>query len=116
MSRISKVTSLVATVFLIAFLVSPSEAAYTVSPKYKQCFNHTKSDVFAPSPLKNPVSCSKIHTAEIYYVSTWPSSTPPWAYSDSDALDLAASICESSTALNNFTDSFNYWEIGRAHV
>ena len=100
--------SLAAFIFSSSFM-APSQATYSVAPKYKQCFNHSKSDVFAPNPIKNPVPCWKIHTAEIYYVGIWPSSTPPWAFSDSDALDIASSICNNTPALNYFTDSFNYW-------
>lgn len=108
-SRKFKIGSIAVASLVLSLFGSPAHSAYTVAPKYRQCFNHSKVDVFAPSPLKNPVSCSKIHTAEIYYVGTWPSSTPPWALSDSDALDIAASVCNNTPALNYFTDYFNYW-------
>jgi hypothetical protein len=86
-----------------------ANAAYTVSPAFGQCFMHTRSDVSASSPQKNPISCSKMHNSETYHVGTWPSSTAPWNMSEKEALNLAVSVCNSDYALSNLTNDFNWW-------
>ena len=96
---------------LICSLLTPwaANAAYTSTPSYGQCFMHTRSDVSASSPQKNPISCSKSHNSETYYVGTWPSSSPPWKMTDKEALDLAVSVCNSDYALSNLSYDFNWW-------
>lgn len=99
-------------VFALAITVScpqASNAALFVAPKYGQCFMHTRADVSASSPKKNPISCSRIHNSETFFVGTWPSDTPPWSMSDKNALNLAVGVCMSDNALEYLTSHFNWW-------
>ena len=71
---------------------------------------HTNGDVSADSPLKNPISCSQKHTAEIYYVGKWPLATQASQMVFSDALKIAASICGTPVMNRKFQSAkINYW-------
>lgn len=111
-SSCRRFSALIAFLAFITALVNPvsSNAAYTKYPRVGDCFLHSNRDVSAEFASKNPISCSKRHNVEIYYVGVWPSSTPPWKMSDSVALDFADSICGwDGAAYYLDQDDFNYW-------
>lgn len=106
-NRLKKIIAIATTVTFLS--PQTSNAVYSVAPKYGQCFMHTRADVSASSPMKNPISCSKMHNSETFYVGNWPSRTAPWNMSDKDALDLAVSVCMSDDALTYLPSYFNWW-------
>ena len=90
-----RVKFLAIAVFISQSIFSPgqAEAAATVKPKVGQCFMHTKADVSASYPMKNPINCSAKHNSETYLVGKWPLNTPPDELPEGDGLEIAISLC-----------------------
>ena len=76
------------------------------NPKVGQCYNYTVADVaLSNPPNKQPVSCSKTHTDEVYKVVTLSNSKSPYKMSSEAFFNFAQTTC-----LAGFPAySFNYW-------
>lgn len=72
----------------------------------------TSAEVSEPYAVKNPINCTKAHTAETYLVAKWPLTTPPEELPDGDGLAVAESLCKAwgqGGVLNGYDFTFWAW-------
>ncbi len=85
-----------------------AEAALELNPKLGGCYLFSEKEFNAPSPLTNPIPCSKVHNAETFWVGKWSLKYPPSKYTD-DAIHTAAEkVCLSNWDYPEDSD-LNYW-------
>jgi hypothetical protein len=85
-----------------------SGATLELNPKIGGCYLFTEKELNAASPLTNPISCSKVHNAETYWVGKWNLRNQPWKYTNEMVHDAAAAICEPQWPYAEDSD-LNYW-------
>ncbi|CAN2190523.1 hypothetical protein MCEJIRE27_00512 [Candidatus Nanopelagicaceae bacterium] len=89
--------------------IAPADAATLQStPKLGGCYLFTEKEFKAPSPLTNPIACSKAHNAETFGIGTWSLKNQPWKYTDDMVHDAAEKICMSFWDYPDGSD-LNYW-------
>jgi len=79
-----------------------------LNPKIGGCYNFTYKEFDAPSPLTNPLPCSKTHNAETFWVAKWPLKLAPTSYTDDMIRSAAEKICLSQWEFPEEAD-LNYW-------
>jgi len=115
MSKIVKRKSLVvlsSLVFVVAG-VSPVNAVTPASklelnPKIGGCYLFSSKEFEAPSPLTNPIPCSKAHNAETFWVAKWPMKLAPTRYTDDMIHSAAEKTCLAEWDFPEEAD-LNYW-------
>ena len=99
-------------VFVVAG-VSPVNAVTPASklelnPKIGGCYLFTYKEFDAPSPLTNPIPCSKAHNAETFWVAKWPMKLAPTRYTDDMIHSAAEKTCLAEWDFPEEAD-LNYW-------
>jgi hypothetical protein len=102
--------TLVIVMALLAVTEASSAQAATLqlTPKLGGCYLFTEREFNAPSPITNPIACSKVHNAETFGIGTWPLKNQPWKYTEDMARDAAEQICMSFWDYPEDSD-LNYW-------
>ena len=87
----------------------PAEAAsLQLTPKLGGCYLFTEKEFNAPSPLTNPIPCSKLHNAETFGIDKWPLKNQPWKYTVDMARDAAEQVCMQYWDYPDDSD-LNFW-------
>lgn len=99
-------------VFLAAG-VSPVNATTATSklelnPKIGGCYLLSSKEFDAPSPLTNPIPCSRTHNAETFWVAKWPLKLAPTRYTDDMIRTAAEKSCLAEWDFPEEAD-LNYW-------
>ena len=99
-------------VFVMAGL-SPVNAVTPASklelnPKIGGCYLFSSKEFEAPSPLTNPIPCSKAHNAETFWVAKWPMKLAPTRYTDDMIHSAAEKTCLAEWDFPEEAD-LNYW-------
>ena len=99
-------------VFVVAG-VSPVNAVTPASklelnPKIGGCYLFSSKEFEAPSPLTNPIPCSKAHNAETFWVAKWPMKLAPTRYTDDMIHSAAEKTCLAEWDFPEEAD-LNYW-------
>jgi hypothetical protein len=99
-------------VFVVAG-VSPVNAVTPASklelnPKIGGCYLFSSKEFEAPSPLTNPMPCSKAHNAETFWVAKWPMKLAPTRYTDDMIHSAAEKACLAEWDFPEEAD-LNYW-------
>ena len=99
-------------VFVMAGL-SPVNAVTPASklelnPKIGGCYLFSSKEFEAPSPLTNPIPCSKAHNAETFWVAKWPMKLAPTRYTDDMIHSAAEKVCLAEWDFPEEAD-LNYW-------
>jgi hypothetical protein len=115
MSKSVKRKSLVVISSLVFVLagVSPVSAITPASklemnPKIGGCYLFSSKEFEAPSPLTNPIPCSKTHNAETFWVAKWPLKLAPSRYTDDLIHSAAEKTCLAQWGFPEEAD-LNYW-------
>jgi hypothetical protein len=115
MSKNMKRKTLVALSSLVFVVgsVSPVYATTATSklelkPKIGGCYLFSSKEFDAPSPLTNPIPCSKSHNAETFWVAKWPLKLPPSRYTDDLIHGAAEKACLTQWEFPEEAD-LNYW-------
>lgn len=115
MSKNVKRKSLVVLSSLVFVLagVSPVNAVTPASklelnPKIGGCYLFSSKEFEAPSPLTNPIPCSKAHNAETFWVAKWPMKLAPTRYTDDMIHSAAEKVCLAEWDFPEEAD-LNYW-------
>ena len=99
-------------VFVVAS-VSPVNAVtpsskLELNPKIGGCYLFSSKEFEAPSPLTNPIPCSKAHNAETFWVAKWPMKLAPTRYTDDMIHSAAEKTCLAEWDFPEEAD-LNYW-------
>ena len=99
-------------VFVLAG-VSPVSASTPTSklelnPKIGGCYLFSSKEFEAPSPLTNPIPCSRTHNAETFWVAKWPLKLAPSRYTDDLIHSAAEKTCLAQWGFPEEAD-LNYW-------
>jgi hypothetical protein len=100
-----------ATILALCFLSTSTQAqaaTLQLTPKLGGCYLFTEKEFNAPSPMTNPIACSKVHNAETFGLGTWPLKNQPWKYTEDMARDTAEQICMSFWDYPDGSD-LNFW-------
>jgi hypothetical protein len=115
MSKSVKRKSLVVISLLVFVLagVSPVSASTPTSklelnPKIGGCYLFSSKEFEAPSPLTNPIPCSRTHNAETFWVAKWPLKLAPSRYTDDLIHSAAEKTCLAQWGFPDEAD-LNYW-------
>lgn len=99
-------------IFLAAGTTSVSATSVTnkleINPKIGSCYLFSSKEFEAPSPLTNPIPCSKTHNAETFWVAKWPLKLAPTRYTDDLIHDAAEKVCLAEWDFPEDSD-LNYW-------
>ncbi len=87
--------------------VTPS-SKLELNPKIGGCYLFTYKEFDAPSPLTNPIPCSRTHNAETFWVAKWPLKLAPTSYTDDMIHAAAEKACLSQWEFPEEAD-LNYW-------
>ena len=93
--------------------VSPVSASTPTSklelnPKIGGCYLFSSKEFEAPSPLTNPIPCSRTHNAETFWVAKWPLKLAPSRYTDDLIHSAAEKTCLAQWGFPEEAD-LNYW-------
>jgi hypothetical protein len=115
MSKSVKRKSLVVISSLVFVLagVSPVSAVTPASklemnPKIGGCYLFSSKEFEAPSPLTNPIPCSRTHNSETFWVAKWPLKLAPSRYTDDLIHSAAEKTCLAQWGFPEEAD-LNYW-------
>ena len=115
MSKSVKRKSLVviSSLVLVVAGVSPVSASTPTSklelnPKIGGCYLYSSKEFEAPSPLTNPIPCSRTHNAETFWVAKWPLKLAPSRYTDDLIHSAAEKTCLAQWGFPEEAD-LNYW-------
>lgn len=108
-----KTLGVISTVIFIAGALSPMNATAVTSklelnPKIGSCYLFSSKEFEAPSPLTNPIPCSRSHNAETFWISKWPLKLAPTRYTDDLILSAAEKVCLAQWDFPEEAD-LNYW-------
>ena len=79
-----------------------------LNPKIGGCYLFSSKEFEAPSPLTNPIPCSKAHNAETFWVAKWPMKLAPTRYTDDMIHAAAEKTCLAEWDFPEEAD-LNYW-------
>ena len=79
-----------------------------LNPKIGGCYLFSSKEFEAPSPLTNPIPCSKAHNAETFWVAKWPMKLAPTRYTDDMIHSAAEKVCLAEWDFPEEAD-LNYW-------
>jgi hypothetical protein len=107
-NRINRLLALGASLALVAAVTPAQAATLQLTPKLGGCYLFTEKEFNAPSPMTNPIPCSKMHNAETFGIGKWNLKNQPWKYTDDMVRDAAEAICMQYW---DFPDdsNLNYW-------
>jgi hypothetical protein len=89
--------------------VSPASAVtLQFSPKIGACYLFTEKELNGLSPITNPVSCSKPHNAETFWIAKWTKKATPYSYTEDALRDNAEKACVVNWEYPEDSD-LNYW-------
>jgi hypothetical protein len=115
MSKSVKRKSLVVTSSLVFVLAGVSSVSAVtpaskleMNPKIGGCYLFSSKEFEAPSPLTNPIPCSKTHNAETFWVAKWPLKLAPSRYTDGLIHSAAEKTCLAQWGFPEEAD-LNYW-------
>jgi hypothetical protein len=99
-------------VFVVAGVSSVSASTQTskleLNPKIGGCYLFSSKEFEAPSPLTNPIPCSRTHNAETFWVAKWPLKLAPSRYTDDLIHSAAEKTCLAQWDFPEEAD-LNYW-------
>ena len=79
-----------------------------LNPKIGGCYLYSSKEFEAPSPLTNPIPCSRTHNAETFWVAKWPLKSAPSRYTDDLIHSAAEKTCLAQWGFPEEAD-LNYW-------
>jgi hypothetical protein len=79
-----------------------------LNPKIGGCYLFSSKEFEAPSPLTNPIPCSKTHNAETFWVAKWPLKLAPTRYTNDMIHAAAEKTCLAEWDFPEEGD-LNYW-------
>jgi hypothetical protein len=103
----------ISSLVLVVAGVSPVSASTPASklelnPKIGGCYLFSSKEFEAPSPLTNPIPCSRTHNAETFWVAKWPLKLAPSRYTDDLIHSAAEKTCLAQWGFPEEAD-LNYW-------
>ncbi len=102
------------TIFSLSSTMVPTTHAVTpasrleLNPKIGSCYLFSSKELDSPSPLTNPIPCSRTHNAETFWVAKWPLKLSPSRYTDELIKNAAEKICLTAWDFSEDAD-LNYW-------
>ena len=79
-----------------------------LNPKIGSCYLFSSKELEAPSPLTNPIPCSRTHNAETFWVAKWPLKLAPSRYTEELIKNAAQKVCLAAWEFPEDAD-LNYW-------
>ena len=101
-------------IFSLSSMMVPVTHAVTpaskleLNPKIGSCYLFSSKELEAPSPLTNPIPCSRTHNAETFWVAKWPLKLAPSRYTEELIKNAAQKVCLAAWEFPEDAD-LNYW-------